>query len=67
MGRHYEKLYSIKDRKYEQRYVNVRYEKVLAKPKAHSKVKINHAKKLFSDNKKIVNALESISKRWTPF
>lgn len=41
MGRHYEKLYNIKDRKYEQRYVNVRYEKELAKPKAHSKVKVN--------------------------
>ena len=63
MGRHYDKLYTIKDRRYEQQYVNVRYEKELTKPKNHSKVKINHAKDLFHQNKKIVNALESISKR----
>jgi hypothetical protein len=63
MGRHYDKLGKIKERDIEPKFVNVRYEKMLQKPRRHPKIKVQHARELFSDNKKIVNALESISKK----
>lgn len=67
MGRHYKKLGEIKKRELQPKFVNVRYEKTLRKPRRHAKVKVNRARAIYSDNKKILKALENISKRWRVF
>jgi hypothetical protein len=67
MGRHYQKLGDIKKRDHEVKFVNMRYEKTLQKPRRHAKVKVQEARNIYSDNKKILNALETISKRYTEY
>jgi len=64
MKRHYKKLQEIKKKNSKSRFINHRFEKKLRKPKRHTKVKVNRAREIYRDNKKILNALDRISKRW---
>ena len=64
MKRHYNKLKEIKRKSQRNKFVNQRYEKSLKKPKRHTKAKINRAREIYRDNKKILGALDRISKKW---
>jgi hypothetical protein len=67
MQRHYKKLKEIKQKSTKSKFKNHRYERTLRKPKRHTKVKVNRAREIYRDNKKILKALDKISKRWGVF
>ena len=64
MAKHYQKLNEIKRGKSESRFTNTRFIKQKSKKKKYTKVQMDRAKQIYSDNKKIIGTLDTISQKW---